>query len=125
METVKETSYLHFDDLADSVQISSESIVSRTLRADKNAKLIVFGFDAGQELSEHTASVPAIIHILRGEADVTLGEDSHTASAGSWSWMPANLKHSIVAKTPVVMLLTMLVGAKNEAAPKEEHCDCS
>jgi quercetin dioxygenase-like cupin family protein len=115
METTNETPYLHFDDLADSVQISSESIVSRTLRADKNAKLIVFGFDAGQELSEHTASVPAIIHILRGEADLTLGEDSHTARAGSWSWMPANLKHSIVAKTPVVMLLTMLVGAKNEA----------
>lgn len=116
--TPPQDEYLYFEDLADCVQISPESIVSRTLRADQNAKLIVFGFDAGQELSEHTASVPAVIHILRGEADITLGSDSHTASAGGWSWMPAKLPHSIVAKTPVVMLLTMLVGAKNEAGEK-------
>ena len=119
MQATEETSYLHFDDLADSVQISTESIVSRTLRADKNAKLIVFGFDAGQELSEHTVSVPAVIHILRGEAEIKLGDDTHTAHAGSWSWMPANLKHAILAKTPVVMLLTMLVGAKSETLPDE------
>jgi quercetin dioxygenase-like cupin family protein len=117
-----ETNYLHFENLADSVTISPESIVSRTLRADKQAKSIVFGFDAGQELSEHTASVPATIHILKGEAEIALGGDTHQASAGSWLWMPPKLPHSIVAKTPVVMLLTMFTGAKNEAKPEEEHC---
>ena len=122
METTTETNYLHFENLADSVTISPESIVSRTLRADKQAKSIVFGFDAGQELSEHTASVPAIIHILKGEADLKIGDDAHAASAGDWTWMPAKLPHSIVAKTPVVMLLTMFTGAKNEARPEEEHC---
>lgn len=114
MPNTEKTPYLHFDDLAESVQITPESIVSRTLRADDNVKTIVFGFDTGQELSEHTAAVPAIIHILRGEAEIQLGEDTFTARAGSWSWMSAQLKHAIVAKTPVVMLLTMLVGARNE-----------
>jgi quercetin dioxygenase-like cupin family protein len=99
--------HLYFENLADSVTISSESIVSRTLRADEHAKLIVFGFDKGQELSEHTAAVPAIIHIIMGEADLTLGNESQTASAGAWAWMPAHLPHSIKAKTPAVMLLTM------------------
>lgn len=102
--------YLYFEKLADSVTISPESIVSRTLRADEHAKMIVFGFDKGQELSEHTASVPAIIHIISGEADLTLGGEAQTASAGTWAWMPANLPHSIAAKTPVVMLLTMFKG---------------
>jgi quercetin dioxygenase-like cupin family protein len=116
METTTETPYSHFENLADSVTIASESIVSRTLHADKHTKSIVFGFDAGQELSEHTASVPATIHILRGEAEIQLGADKHEASAGSWAWMPAKLPHGIVAKTPVVMLLTMFTDAKEEGA---------
>jgi len=99
--------HLYFENLAESVTIAPESIVSRTLRADEHAKLIVFGFDKGQELAEHTASVPAMIHIIKGEVDLTLGDESQTASAGSWAWMPAHLPHSIKAKTPVVMLLTM------------------
>lgn len=121
METAPGTEYLHFGNLADSVIISPESIVSRTLRADRQAKSIVFGFDAGQELSEHTASVPAIIHILKGEAEITLGSDTHQASAGSWSWMPSKMPHSILAKTPVVMLLTMFTGAKNETPAEEKR----
>jgi len=111
--------HLHFDNLVESVQISPDSIVSRTLRADENAKMIVFGFDAGQELSEHTASVLAIIHILSGQAEISLGEEKHEASAGSWSWMPAKLPHSSVAKTPVVLLLTMFTGAKSQSQPSD------
>lgn len=100
--------FLYFESLAQSVTVSPESIVSRTLRADDQIKSIVFGFDLGQELSEHTASVPAIIHILQGEATLTLGGETREATAGAWAYMEANLPHSIVAKTPVVMLLTML-----------------
>ena len=121
MENSKNTMPLHFENIVESVTISPESIVSRTLSADENAKMIVFGFDAGQELSEHTASVPATIHILSGEAEITLGEEKHTASAGSWSWMPAKLPHSIVAKTPVVMLLTMFTSAKKSAKAQDDH----
>jgi quercetin dioxygenase-like cupin family protein len=118
METTNEMPYAYFENLADSVTISPESIVSRTLHADKHTKSIVFGFDAGQELSEHTASVPATIHILRGEAEVQLGADKHAAGAGSWAWMPAKLPHGIVAKTAVVMLLTMFTGAKEESSAR-------
>ena len=109
---------IYFEKLAESVTISTDSIVSRTLRADEHAKSIVFGFDAGQELSEHTASVPAILHFVSGEADITLGGEPKKASAGTWAWMPANMPHSIVAKTPVVMLLTMFKGTKT----KPDHC---
>lgn len=108
-----ETEPIYFENLAESVTISPESIVSRTLRADEHAKSIVFGFDAGQELSEHTASVPAIMHFISGEADITVGQQKQKARAGTWVWMPAKMPHSIVAKTPVVMLLTMFKGTKS------------
>lgn len=82
--------------------------LSRTIHQDDRLKAVLFGFAAGQELSEHTASTPAIMHFLQGEADVVLGQDKVKASAGTWIHMPARLPHSILANTPVSMLLLLL-----------------
>jgi quercetin dioxygenase-like cupin family protein len=89
-------------------QISPDSIVSRTLYTNEQVKVVLFGFAAGQELSEHTASVPAIVHILRGEGTLMLGEHTQPAGPGTWAHMPANLKHALTANTEMLMLLTML-----------------
>jgi quercetin dioxygenase-like cupin family protein len=48
------------------------------------------------------------MHFLSGDSDLTLGGETAVASAGTWIHMPAQLPHSIRAKTPVVMLLTLL-----------------
>ena len=95
-------------DVSAEVVVADDSTVSKTLHQDERVKVVLFGFAAGQELSEHTAAVPAIIHVLEGEARLTLGDDAMEASAGSWVHMPARLPHSIVAKTPVKMLLLLL-----------------
>ena len=95
-------------DLAGEVDLPEDGTLSRTIHQDEHLKAVLFGFAAGQELSEHTASMPAIMHFLSGEADVTLGPDRVSAAAGSWIYMPAQLPHSIGAKTPVVMLLLLL-----------------
>ncbi len=76
--------------------------------ADDQLKAVLFGFAAGQELSEHTASSPAVIHILRGEAQLTLGGKVCEACEGAWVHMPAQLPHSVQAKTPLVMLLLLV-----------------
>ena len=89
-------------------QIAEDSIISRTFLDEENVKGILFGFAAGQELSEHTASRPAILHFLSGEAELTLGNDESLAKTGTWVHMPAHLPHSILAKTPVIMLLLMV-----------------
>jgi hybrid cluster-associated redox disulfide protein len=104
------TSSIYFEDLLKTVDaIPTQSIVSRTILQDGGLKVIVFGFDAGQTLSEHTASVPAIIHILEGECDITLGDEQHPAAkAGAWMHLPPKMPHSILAKTPMRMLLVML-----------------
>jgi len=83
------------------------SILSRTVYQDKSIKTILFGFQPGQELSEHTAAVPAVLHFIEGEADLTLGEESSTAQEGTWVHIPPSLPHSVVAKTKVLMLLTL------------------
>jgi quercetin dioxygenase-like cupin family protein len=102
------TDYTLIGDLAALVDaIQPESITSRTFYKDDTLKAILFGFDAGQELSEHTASVAAVIQIVQGEATVTLGDDQHELTAGAWVHMPPHLEHSITAKTPLLMLLLM------------------
>ena len=58
-----------------------------------------------------TAAMPAMLYFVQGDADLTLGEDAKTAQAGTWTHMPPHLPHSIVAKTPVVMLLLLFKSA--------------
>jgi quercetin dioxygenase-like cupin family protein len=100
--------YLFFDRLTDQAPPPPNGILSKTVHADDRIKAVLFGFAPGEELSEHTASMPAIMHFLEGEADVTVGGDSMQARPGTWFHMQPNLKHSIVAKTPVSMLLLLL-----------------
>jgi quercetin dioxygenase-like cupin family protein len=103
-----EQTYTLIEDLAGLIgEIQPESIVSRTFYKEDRLKAILFGFDAGQELSEHTSSQSAIIQIVRGEATITLGEVRHELNTGSWLHMPPHLKHSVYAKTPLIMLLLM------------------
>jgi quercetin dioxygenase-like cupin family protein len=103
------TTYTHAPDLA-AQEIPPNGILSRTLHQDAHVKVVLFGFDAGQELSEHTASMPAILQIVKGEASVQLGDDRLDAGAGFWVHMPAQLRHAVRAKTPVVMLLVLVKG---------------
>jgi quercetin dioxygenase-like cupin family protein len=101
-------SYTYFSDLAQEAQPPDKGILSRTLYNDDRLKVVLFGFAQGEELSEHTASMPAVLHFLRGEARLTLDDDAMEAKAGSWVHMPKGMRHSIQARTPVVMLLLLM-----------------
>ena len=70
--------------------------------------ITLFGFSPGQELSTHSAPTPAVLYFLSGEADVKLGEDTHRAKAGSFTYMPPMLPHAISAKTATMMLLVQV-----------------
>jgi len=98
----------HILDLAKEAEPPADGILSRTIFQDDKIKAVVFGFGQGQELSEHTAAKPAMLFFVKGEATVGLGGDVQEAQGGTWVHMPANLKHSIKARTPVVMLLVLL-----------------
>ena len=100
--------YTLISDPAQEVQPPDKGILSRTLFSDDRLKAVLFGFGQGEELSEHTASMPAVLHFLRGEAKLTLGDDTVEAKPATWVHMPTGLRHSIRAKTPVVMLLLLV-----------------
>lgn len=100
--------YLLLPSIELEVEPPSDGTLSRTVYHDERLKVVLFGFAQDQELSEHTASTPAIMHFLKGEARVTLGADQHNVQPGAWIHMTPQLPHSIHATTPVVMLLLLL-----------------
>jgi quercetin dioxygenase-like cupin family protein len=94
-------------DLEAMTQVADQGIVSKSIVENEHHKIIHFSFAPGQELSEHTASVPAVIHILKGEGAVVLDGVRHEAGPGKLFYMPANLKHAVQAQGELVFLLTM------------------
>ncbi len=100
--------YKFIEDLFTAAEVPKEGIHSRVLQKDEHVNITLFGFSAGQELSLHSAPTPAVICILNGEADITLGEDIHQAKAGSFAYMPPLLPHAIAAKSATTMLLIQI-----------------
>jgi quercetin dioxygenase-like cupin family protein len=104
--------FAHVADLARQIEVPADGTLSVTLHQDEHVKVVLFGFAEGQELSEHTASVPAILQQVSGRARWRLGGEEVSAEPGAWAHMAANLPHAIVAQTPCIMLLTMIRAAK-------------
>lgn len=89
-------------------EIPATGIHSQTVHADAGVRVVLFGFAAGEELTEHTASRPATIQVLSGAFDLTLGGERVDAPAGTWVHMSAGLRHALRAREPSRMLLTLV-----------------
>ncbi len=102
-------------DLDGAGDVPAAGIHSQTVHSDGDVRLVLFGFAAGEELSEHTASRPAIIHVLSGGFDLTLGGEPVDAPAGTVVHMAAGLRHALRAREPSRMLLTLIQEAASPA----------
>ena len=90
-----DSTFTFLRDLAAEVELPRDGTLSRTLLNNEQVKVVLFGFAAGQELSEHTASMPAVLQFISGEAALKLGNDWHDAQPGSFVHMPAGLTHAM------------------------------
>ncbi len=85
-----------------------ESVVSKTLLKKDAGNITLFAFEAGQGLSEHTAPFDAVVYIVDGEAQITIGGETQTVAAGEMLIMPANVPHALHAARRFKMLLVMI-----------------
>ncbi len=88
----------------------NESVVSKTLIKKEAGNITLFAFEAGQGLSEHTAPFDAVVYIVDGEAQITIGGETQTVAAGEMLVMPANIPHALHAAQRFKMLLVMIRG---------------
>jgi quercetin dioxygenase-like cupin family protein len=83
-------------------------VVSKTLVDRKTGTVTLFAFDQGQALSEHTAPFDALVCVLDGEAEISIGGQPARVVAGEMLLMPANIPHALKAVAPFKMMLTMI-----------------
>ncbi len=96
--------------LADLVAYQPASVVSRQLLKQEKGNVTLFAFDGGEGLTEHTSPFAALVQILEGQAEITVGGAPHPVSAGQVLLLPASVPHGLKAMTPFKMLLTMIRG---------------
>ena len=102
--------------LAASAQFSDSGIVSRTVLSAGRARVVLFSFAIDQELTEHATPARALVQMLSGRAEWTLGGEKRLLTAGELLHMPPGLPHAVRAIEPFSMLLT-LVRENDSAAP--------
>jgi len=95
-------------DLKNHISYAEGSVVSKTLVNKKTGTLTLFAFDGGQGLSEHTAPFDAVVQILDGQAELTIGGQKTKIQTGELVIMPANIPHAVHAPQKFKMLLTMI-----------------
>lgn len=103
-------------DLDKLLQVAEGAIVSRELVRNSGGTITLFGFDAGQEISEHTAPVKALVQVLEGQLRITIAAAELQLKAGQVVLIPANVPHALQAESPSRMLLMMLREPKAEGA---------
>ena len=84
------------------------SVVSRTLIDKKTGTVTLFAFDEGQGLSEHTAPFDALVHIIDGEAEITISGKGIHVKGGEMVIMPAHEPHALRALKRFKMVLIMI-----------------
>ncbi|MFZ5643897.1 MAG: cupin domain-containing protein [Bacillota bacterium] len=83
-------------------------VVSRTLAQGRPLSLTLFAFDRGEEISAHSAPGDAMVYILDGMSEVTIGGEKFILKKGETIVMPANIPHALVAVERFKMLLIVV-----------------
>jgi quercetin dioxygenase-like cupin family protein len=100
--------------LTDLVAVADGAIVSRVLARTNGGSVTLFAFDRGQQLSEHTAPFDALVQVVDGELELTIGGTAVPVGAGEVVVMPADVPHAVSAVQASRMILTMLRGTTEE-----------
>ena len=94
--------------ISENIEYQSGAVVSKTLINKRTGTVTLFAFDKGQALSEHTAPFDAMVHILEGESEITVGGRPVSLKTGEFIIMPAGIPHAVNSITRFKMMLTMI-----------------
>jgi quercetin dioxygenase-like cupin family protein len=95
---------------AQSVEYAHGAVVSKTIIKKPTGTITLFAFDEGEGLSEHSAPFDALVQLLDGGAEITIGGTPYNLQTGQSIILPANIPHAVKATSQFKMLLTMIKG---------------
>ncbi len=94
--------------LVEALPVAASATTSRSLVDNEEVRVVAFSFDAGEELTEHTAAFPAVVTLLTGAVRFDVAGSSHELSPGDCVYLPAGEPHSLVAQVPSHLSLALL-----------------
>lgn len=97
-------------DFAQQIDYAGGGVVSKQVLKNEAGNITLFSFDQGQGLSEHTAPFDALVQVIDGKAEVTIGGETVQVQNGQSVLMPAGIPHALHAPERFKMLLTMIKG---------------
>ncbi|WHH61642.1 cupin domain-containing protein [Petroclostridium sp. X23] len=90
------------------VDYQQGQVVSRTLAQGKPMSVTLFAFDKGEQISTHASTGDAMVYIMDGQAEITIGEEKFNLTKGQTIVMPANVPHGLEAIERFKMLLIVV-----------------
>lgn len=94
--------------LVDLVNYQEGQVVSKTLVQNANVSLTLFAFDKGEEISTHSSHGDAMVYVMDGLVEATVGEQKFNLTKGETIVMPAEVPHSIYAPEQMKFMLTVV-----------------
>ena len=94
--------------LSDLVAYQEGQVVSKTLVQNSNVSLTLFSFDEGEEISTHASHGDALVYVINGQAEVTIGNEKFLVNAGETILMPAKIPHAVSAPQRMKFMLTVV-----------------
>lgn len=94
--------------LKELISYQQGQVISMTIAQIPKVNITLFSLDEGEGISTHTTSGDAMVQILDGEAEITIGDTTLTVKEGETVIMPSDIPHSLEARKRFKMLLTVI-----------------
>lgn len=98
--------------MANQIDYEEHKVASITLVKRSNLIITLFSLYEGEEIGGHSSTGDAMVQLLDGVAEITIGDTTYTVSKGESIIMPANIRHALKAKQSFKMLLTVVKPAE-------------
>lgn len=107
---IKNIEFSKILNLKDLISYQEGQVISRTIAQIPFANITLFSLDKGEGISTHVTAGDAMVQILDGAAEITIGDEVFNVKAGETIIMPSNVPHGLEAVERFKMLLTVIKG---------------
>ncbi len=93
----------------DLVEYKEGKVGSKTIVKRDDLTITMFSFDKDEGLSTHASTGDAMVSVLEGSVEITIGSDNVlTINQGETAILPSNIPHALKALSRFKMLLTVV-----------------
>lgn len=94
--------------MKDLVTYQPGQVVSKTLAQNKAVSLTLFAFDKDEEIGTHDSSGDAMLLVLDGTVEITIGGEKYTLREGETIVMPAKVPHAVYGTEQCKLFLVVV-----------------